>query len=508
MTTSQIARVSLLFFAFLVACGTTPGATTITEQSEIPDVPRAVRPAGPSCTGPTTALITDLRQMRDNTLINPNALSTALKAKIAGDPGTAVLPSNLQSLLYSTKAILNSFYYGYSQVNLDQLHKKYEGVFRQGRPQKLSTYKLKALNNPTIDVPMDAYLDEVTDLHTFYLRPSSLGYQQSVTGGVSQPTPDFGILDLITTPSGGAMLLDVQAGGPALNAGLRRGDTLLEVDGQVFTLKATTTSTYQGYFKILADAAAKPQAVTVKYKRAGATLTTSMQGVVLASGALPWGEAITNANGSFFYLRIPSFLTPGTANAVHALVSRAKAATVKGVIVDLRDNPGGSLFELIGTVGAFSRVNAIQKFETIDANDLTFQFAAGKVSYTDACKSDAGNEAIINPDEWTGKIAILETAYSASASEFFAQLLKPSGRATVIGEETAGVGNTFTYTLPITSGRAISVTAGRARNAQGAYLTPTVKPDIAKADVGTKEGYEALLAGNDLALNAAFQSLQ
>jgi hypothetical protein len=39
-------------------------------------------------------------------------------------------------------------------------------------------------------------------------------------------------------------------------------------------------------------------------------------------------------------------------------------------------------------------------------------------------------------------------------------------------------------------------------------LTPTVKPDIVKADVGTKEGYDALLAGNDLALNAALQNLQ
>jgi carboxyl-terminal processing protease len=508
MNTSQIARTSLLFFAFLVACGTTPGATTILEQSDIPDVPRAVRPAGPTCTGPSTALITDLRQMRDNTLINPNTLSSALQAKIAGDPDVAVLPSTLQSVLYSTKAILNSFYYGYSQVNLDQLHKKYEGIFRQGRPQKLSSYKLEPLNNPAIDVPMDAYLKEVNDLHTFYLRPSSLGYQQSVTGGGSQPIPDFGILDLITTPSGGAMLLDVQAGGPALNAGLRRGDTLLEVDGQVFTLKATVTSTYQGYFKILADAAARPQAVTVKFKRAGVTLNTLMQGAVLPAGALPWGEVVTNPNGSFFYLRIPSFLTPNTANAVHALVSKAKAAAVKGVIVDLRDNPGGSLFELIGTVGAFSIANAIQKFETIDANDLTYQFAAGKVSYSDACKSYAGNEAIINPDEWTGKIAILETGYSASASEFFAQLVKASGRATIIGEETVGVGNTFTYTFPITSGRGLSVTAGRARNAQGAYLTPTVKPDIAKGDMGTNEGYDALLLGNDLALNAAFQSLK
>jgi carboxyl-terminal processing protease len=493
--------------AFLVACGTTQTPVTVIEKSDLPDVPRASRPSAPSCTVAGAGLLADLRTMRDNTPVNPTRLAARLKtnlnAKVAGDPGYAVLPNTLQSVLYSTKALLNTYYFGFSQVNLDQVHKTYEEKFRQGRPLNFSAYKLEPVNNDAIDLLMREYLRAVQDSHTFYLRPSSYGSQQAVSGGGSGPVPDFGILDLVATQSGGALLLDVQAGSPALNAGLRRGDTLLEVDGQILTLKVDAASTYQGYYKILFDAAAKPQAVTLKYSRAGIPASVQIKGEVLPAGALPWGEVINNANGSFYYLRIPSFLTPSMANEVHALVKAAKATTVKGVIVDLRDNPGGSLIELVGAVAAFSSTNAVQKLETIDANDLTFRFVAGKVTFNDACNSDSGSVAILNPDEWTGKVAILETGYSASASEFFAQMLRLGGKATIIGEETAGVGNTFTYTVPISSGRAISVTAGRVRNRNGAYFTETVKPDIAQPD-----DLAQLLQGNDLAMNAAIQTLK
>jgi carboxyl-terminal processing protease len=486
-----------LLTAFVVACGAQPAKTET--GVDIPDVPRAVRPNSPVCNASLLKGF-DLKSLRDKTVIN---MSRGSGRGAIGATGVTELPDTIQSLLYVSKALLNSYYFGFSNTNLAEEHKKIENKLRAGRSKNLGEYTLGSKDDPGIDPAMVEYFANIKDNHTFYLPPSSFGRFEAASGGTTEPVPVFGLLDYIAPQAGGLVILDVQAASPALNAGLRRGDRLLEIDGQTFTAKATAQATYEAYDKILTDAAAKNSSVSAKYSRNNATTTVAIKAVPLPSAPAPWGEIVNNVNGSFYYLRIPSFLTNGLANQVHALVAVAKASAVKGVIVDLRDNGGGSLVEMIAAIAAFSPTNAVQNFEAIDANDLSFRYESGKVNITDSCKQGS-SVTVVNPSEWTGNIAILETKYSASASEYFAQLVKQGGKATVIGEETAGVGNTATFIVPVTSGRGVSISALRAKNAKGVYLDPSVKPDKPVTD----QDFVELIKGNDLALNAAFQTLK
>jgi carboxyl-terminal processing protease len=485
----------------LSACssGNSGGNTTPVVSDSIPAVARGSRPSAPVCDVTTSSSLVDWRTSTGQDLVKPN--STFKKR----EGSEAFVPDTLFSVLYATKSILNTYYYGFSTVDLNATHKTYEDSFRASKGNLINTM-LKKVDDPSIDAPMNKYLDSFKDLHTFFLNPSNYGGRQAVSSGAAQPTASLGFKQYVIFNDSGIMLLDVEGEGPLFKAGFRRGDKIISIDGVALTAKASFNATAQAYGQLIFDAGKKATPVAIQYVRKGqtATVTTNLTGAVLPAGELPWGEVIPGRPGSsLFYIRVPHFLVyggeaaTGTGEAVHALVAQAKATNAKGIVLDLRDNPGGLLVEGMAVVGALAPSKALQKVEFLDGSDVTFRYDAAQVKVSDNC---GGTDAITvtGPSEWTGKIAILESEGSASASEVTAQLLKQSGRASVIGEETLGIGNTTTYTFPVSSGRAISVTAGRSRDSAGSYLTASVVPDVAAADDFTE-----LSKGNDLALEAA-----
>jgi carboxyl-terminal processing protease len=106
---------------------------------------------------------------------------------------------------------------------------------------------------------------------------------------------------------------------------------------------------------------------------------------------------------------------------VQRLIGELKDQGVKGIVVDLRNNGGGSLLEATTLTGLF-----IDKGPVVQVRN-----SSGRISL----------EEDIEPGmAWDGPLAVLVNRYSASASEIFAAAIQDYGRGVVIGEPTFGKG--------------------------------------------------------------------
>jgi len=106
---------------------------------------------------------------------------------------------------------------------------------------------------------------------------------------------------------------------------------------------------------------------------------------------------------------------------VKKLIEEMKAQGIKGLIVDLRNNGGGSLLEATTLTGLFIDEGPIVQVRN----------SSGRIS----------TEEDTEPGEaWDGPLAVLVNRYSASASEIFAAAIQDYGRGLIIGETTFGKG--------------------------------------------------------------------
>jgi carboxyl-terminal processing protease len=105
---------------------------------------------------------------------------------------------------------------------------------------------------------------------------------------------------------------------------------------------------------------------------------------------------------------------------VARLLAQLKAAKVSAVVVDLRDNGGGSLEEAINLTGLF-----IGEGPVVQVRDSRSQVE----------QKDSDEKML-----WTGPMAVLVNRGSASASEIFTAAIQDYGRGLVIGEQTFGKG--------------------------------------------------------------------
>lgn len=122
-----------------------------------------------------------------------------------------------------------------------------------------------------------------------------------------------------------------------------------------------------------------------------------------------------------------------TTRDVQKLLQELKAEKVDGIIVDLRDNGGGSLHEVNTLIGLF-----IENGPTVQVRDIS-----GRVYIN----QDKDNETV-----YDGPLAVLVNRLSASASEIFAGAIQDYRRGIVVGTQTYGKG-TVQSMMPLSHGQ-------------------------------------------------------
>lgn len=262
-------------------------------------------------------------------------------------------------------------------------------------------------------------------------------------------------------------------GSPAALAGIMAGDVIFSIDGFAVSgadLKDTVarmrgeagTTVMLG---IRRRGAEEPLAVELQR---GEIDVRSVRGELL-----PGGTA---------YVRISHF-TDGTARELRRTLrelERLSDAALPGLVLDLRNNPGGVLDTAIEVADLFLERGVIVS-------------AQGRMA-------EARFQAEASPGDLLrgAPMSVLVNRGSASASEIVAGALKDHGRATVVGDATFGKGSVQTI-IPLSDGHAIKLTTSRYYTPSGASIHARgVAPDVTVAATTDDE---------DLQLDAAVRAL-
>lgn len=181
------------------------------------------------------------------------------------------------------------------------------------------------------------------------------------------------------------------------------------------------------------------------------------------------------------YFRLSIFLDPVRVMAtVEKTITESRKAP--GLILDLRDNPGGMGLMATGFAGWFVDEQG-HKLGTMKERDMILTFVVNP-----------------RPEPYEGRVAVLVNEGSASTTEILAEGLKDLGRARVFGSRTAGAAlPSVIVTLP--NGDRLQYPNANYTSAKGRVLEGQgVEPDVE-----VKPTIQALLAGRDLVLEAAQQ---
>lgn len=135
-------------------------------------------------------------------------------------------------------------------------------------------------------------------------------------------------------------------------------------------------------------------------------------------------KVINNSRGKVGIIEIPSFYI-GLSKKVQSLLMEANSEKLQGLVIDLRNNGGGSLAEVIELTGLF-----IDNGPVVQVRDNLQKIT----TYDDK------NKGI----EYSGPIVVMINRYSASASEIFSAAMQDYGRAVIVGETTYGKGTVQT----------------------------------------------------------------
>nr|VFK63356.1 MAG: carboxyl-terminal processing protease [Candidatus Kentron sp. UNK]VFK70820.1 MAG: carboxyl-terminal processing protease [Candidatus Kentron sp. UNK] len=286
------------------------------------------------------------------------------------------------------------------------------------------------------------------DPHSSYLKPDEYKDLQEGTSG------EFGGLGIeFTMEDGFVKVITPIDDTPAKRAGVQAGDLIIRLDDvPIKGMKISeAVKTMRGEpdtritLTILREGRQKPIEITIVRD---IIRVKSVKSKTLEPG--------------LGYLRITQFQSK-TSSFLRSALSKLKQEnqdSLDGLVLDLRNNPGGILDAAVEVADAFLK--------------------KGKIVYTKGRRDDARLEFNTKPTDILkgAPMVVLVNGGSASASEIVAGALQDHKRAIIVGEKTFGKGSVQTI-LPMKNGDALKLTTARYFTPSGTSIQATgISPDI------------------------------
>ncbi|MGL2783104.1 S41 family peptidase [Helicobacter pylori] len=282
------------------------------------------------------------------------------------------------------------------------------------------------------------------DAHSAYLNEKKFKEFQAQTEG------EFGGLGITVGMRDGVLtVIAPLEGTPAYKAGVKSGDNILKINNE-----STLSMSIDDAINLMRGKPKTPIQITIVRKNEPKPLVFNIIRDIIK---LPSVYVKKIKETPYLYVRVSGFDKNVTKSVLEGLKANPKA---KGIVLDLRGNPGGLLNQAVGLSNLFIKEGVLvsQKGKNKEEN-LEYK-ANGRAPYTNL------------------PIAVLVNGGSASASEIVAGALQDHKRAVIIGEKTFGKGS-VQMLLPVNKDEAIKITTARyylpsGRTIQAKGITPDI----------------------------------
>ena len=254
---------------------------------------------------------------------------------------------------------------------------------------------------------------------------------------------------------------------PAYKAGLKSGDLIMKLDET-----STKGLSLNDSVKKMRGKPGTSIVLTVLRKGEAKPLTFKLVRAIVKSQSVK-GKIV---EPNYAYVRVAQFQEHTGEDLAKFLknLRQQNKAPLKGILLDLRNNPGGLLNAAVGVSAAFLPKGALVVYTEGRAQDSKMQLTATPENYL----KGGGKDDYLKDfpeDIRTTPMAVLVNNGSASASEIVAGALQDHKRALIIGMQSFGKGSVQSI-LPMNNGTAIKMTTAR-------YFTPKGRSIQAKGIV-------------------------
>jgi carboxyl-terminal processing protease len=317
---------------------------------------------------------------------------------------------------------------------------------------------------------IEGMVDALDDPYSAYLTPGEMSSAQSEAEGSLE---SLGMA--VEKKDGLLAVIAPLAGSPAEQAGIQPGDVIESIDG-----RDTIGLTLGEAVRLLRGPAGSEVTLSIMRDR-GAPFSLSIERNPLAA---PVVQTRFLDNG-LAYVNITSLADPAP-RLLEQFLQQEQADQAQGLILDLRNNPGGYVDIAVEVAGLFIPDGPIVS-EQSQAGTFTWSYAdKGRQLIVDGPqgrKSSAGRSGTLAP---TVPMAVLVNRGTASAAEVLAAALQDRGRALLVGEQTFGKGS-VTGDYGLTDGSGIHLTNGQwfspnGQNVSGQGLTPDIQVSDTRGD--------------------------
>ncbi|WP_125719584.1 S41 family peptidase [Flavobacterium ustbae] len=309
--------------------------------------------------------------------------------------------------------------------NLDSLKTNFKSIEQVSKNQILTNeicrFSTLIDSNTKLEEKLYNFFCTYFDPHTAYFSDDS---KTSFVASLSKEHLSLGMT--VNLNEKNEIIIDeVDPNGPAYQTGqIKKGDQIISISNQKETLQVSCASLESISTMILSET---NKHITLTLKRnSGKSFDVYIEKQVMKDEENSVFSFIIGKNNKVGYVKIPSFYADldgnsrkGCADDVAREVIKLQRDSIKGLVIDLIDNGGGSMEEAIKLAGMF-----------VDHGPLSIVIDSKK------------EKSVINDPLrgviYRGPIVVLVNSNTASASEFFSSIMQDYNRALLLGSNTLG----------------------------------------------------------------------